>query len=59
MICWGGKARNPKIQRNASVRNRVLSQELGFQIIMKIKKVTVEQKKKRDEEERDNLCRNT
>lgn len=50
-ICWGrGKARNPKIQCWPQP-GRVLSQDLGFQIIMKIKKkLTVEQKRMRKRE---------
>lgn len=46
-----GGGRNPKIQCRLQ-SGTVLSQDVGFQIIMKIKKLTVEQKKK-DEEERE------
>lgn len=48
----GGRARNPKIQCRLQ---SVLSQDVGFQIIMKIKKLTVEQKKRMRKRERQPL----
>lgn len=47
----GGRARNPKIQCKL---HSVLSQDVGFQI-MKIKKLTVEQKKRMRKRERQPL----
>lgn len=53
MRCWGGKkARNPKIQFRLR-SGTVSSQDLGFQIIMKVKKLKSGTKKDEEERERE------
>lgn len=53
MICWGKNARNPNFQCMFQSRTLSLIPNLGFKVIMKIKKIKrAGKKKKKNERER-------